>query len=271
MISIAQLQSDPVGRRTFLTKMAEVGLGAAAAVMLAGCGSSNNNSNGVSTAVRSAFPNINGNNDNEVVLNYALTLETLEAYLYVSALNVASGFAVNTPLNPNKAAYSQTVGNGNVNSDLAAAGYLYLVQFAYVEAAHRDFLRAALGSNASPIVPQSGKYKFPTSDGTAGNDLGAILGNIYPLEETGARAYLGAAPYLTDNGTVETAASIYSTECRHSAAIAYILGKDPGPLRNIPGVPSPEQEVASVPASNVFEKFLAPSVVLTAASSAYFV
>jgi hypothetical protein len=145
------------------------------------------------------------------------------------------------------------------------------VQFAYVEAAHRDFLKTVLGSAANPVVPASGQYKFGTSDGTPGSDLGSILTAILPLEETGVRAYLGAAPNIPDNNTLETAASIYSTECRHSAAVEVILGLDPGPARGISGVPQPEQEVATGVATNVFEKFLAPSVVLTAVASTLFV
>lgn len=273
MYEVSTLQIDPQSRRTFMTRMGSAGLGAIAAALLAGCGGSGSSSasaTGVSSAVRAAFPGVSGASDNVVVLNYALTLETLEAYLYMVALNAASGLALTTPLNANASAYVQNVGNGTVASSLAAPGYLYLVQFAYVEAAHRDFLTAALGTNASPVVPADGKYKFATADGTPGTDLGTILSNVYPLEETGTRAYLGALPYLTDNTTAQTAGTIYSTECRHSAALAYILGKDPGPSRSIPGVPTPEQEVASEMAPNIFEKFLAPAVVLTAASSAYF-
>ena len=165
--------------------------------------------------------------------------------------------------------YTQTVPNGSLTT-YAAAGFLYLVQFAYVEAAHRDFLRAALGADASPVTPASGKYKFATASGTPGTDLSTILSNVLPLEETGVRAYLGALPFLTDLPTAQTAGTIYSTECRHSASIEYILGLDPGPARNITGVPQPEQEVQASQAANTFEKFLAPSVVLTAASSAFF-
>ncbi len=263
---------NPADRRTFLQRMTAAGLGVSAAALLAGCGTGNSSSAtiGVSAAVRSAFPGVSGSSDNIVVLNYALTLETLEAYLYLLALNAASGLAPTTPLNVSSSVYAQTVSNGSVSSSLAAAGYLYLVEFAYVEAAHRDFLKNTLGANANPVVPSDGIYKFATSSGTPGSDLGTILANVYPLEETGTRAYLGAVPYITDNNTAQTAATIYSTECRHSAALAYILGMDIGPNRLIPGVPTPEQEVAPEIAPNIFEKFLAPSVVLTAASSAYF-
>ncbi len=269
MLDIEKLRQDPTSRRTFLTRMSAAGLGTVAATMLAGCGGGDSNSNTVSDVVRSAFPNVGGSSDNTVILNYAYSLEILESALYLIALNAASGLALTTPLNSNSSAYTQSVGNGNISSQLAGPGYLYLVQFAYVEAAHRDFLKTVLGGDANPVVPASRNYKFPNGPGT---DLSTILSNVYPLEETGTRAYLGAVPYFTDNTTLQVAGTIYSTECRHSAALAYILGLDPGPRRNIPGVPAGEQEVpgGSTVAANVFEKFLAPSVVLTAASGAYF-
>ena len=284
MFDLEVLKQNALNRRAFLARMSAVGLGTAAVALLEGCGggdsNSNNNPSGggsVSAAVRSAFPNVSGSTDNQVVLNFAYSLEILESYLYLVALNVASGRAALTPLDATlptpgtTGAYTQVVPNGNVAANFAFPGFLYLVQFAYVEAAHRDFLRTVLGPAAAPVVPASGRYKFGTPDGSPGNNLGSILSAILPLEETGTRAYLGAAPYLTDNGTLQVAATIYSTECRHSASVAYILGLDPGPARGIPGVPQPEQEVATGVAANVFEKFLAPSVVLNAVATGLFV
>ncbi len=279
MFDLEVLKQNALDRRAFLARMGAAGLGAAAVALLEGCGgsgSSNSSSGGVSSGVRSAFPNVSGSTDNQVVLNYAYSLEILESYLYLAALNVASGRPVGTPLDatvpaPNTTgAYTQMVLNGTVAPAFAFPGFLYLVQFAYVEAAHRDFLRTVLGAAAAPVVPSSGKYKFGTADGTPGNTLSSILSAVYPLEETGTRAYLGAAPYLTDNATLQVAATIYSTECRHSASVAYILGLDPGPANNIPGVPQPEQQVATGVAANVFEKFLAPSVVLNAVATGFF-
>ena len=277
MLSIEELRSNAVSRRAFLTRMTAAGLGSAAVALLAGCGGDSNG--GVSSATRAAFTAgsvvVPGGTDNEVVLNYALTLETLEADLYRQALNAASGRALTAALDSTAPAagstgsYTQTIGNGGLTTQFASAAFLYLVQFAYVEAAHRDFLRTVLGGAANPITPASGRYKFATTDGTPGTDLSTILSNIVPLEETGVSAYLGAAGYLTDNNTVETAVSIYSTEARHSAALAYLLGRDPGPRTGIAGVPA-QSEVATGVAANVFEKYITPSAVLTAASGAYF-
>lgn len=268
------LRSAP-SRRSFLARMGAAGLGASAISLLSGC-EGDDHSNDLRVVDATNFPGVQGRNINEVVLNYALTLETLEADLYRQALNAASGRALTASLDATApgagttGAYTQTVSNGSVSAALAAPAFLYLVQFAYVEAAHRDFLQAVLGSSARPVLPTSGRYKFATANGQPGADLGSILANVLPLEETGVRAYLGALPYLTDLNTAQAAGTIYSTECRHSASIEYLLGLDPGPARNIVGVPTPEQEVQSSTAANVFEKFLTPPVVLQAASATYF-
>jgi hypothetical protein len=284
MFDLEVLKQNAVSRRAFLTRMSAAGLGAAAIALLEGCGGGDNNSSpgpgtgGVSATVRSAFPGVPGNTDNQVVLNYAYSLEILEAYLYLVGLNVAAGLAPLTPLLPvlptasnPTGSYSLVAQPGSIAANLVTPAFIYLVQFAYAEAAHRDFLQTALGSAAAPVVPASGRYKFGTPDGSPGTTLSSILSALLPLEETGTRAYLGAAPYLTDNNTLQVAASIYSTECRHSASVEYILGLDPGPNRGIAGVPQPEQEVATGVAANVFEKFLAPSVVLNAVATGLFV
>ena len=82
------LLTNPVSRREFLTRLSAAGLGALSLPLLTGCGGGTTNSNGYSNA---AFPGVVGRNLSEVVLNYALTLEILEADLYRQALNRASG------------------------------------------------------------------------------------------------------------------------------------------------------------------------------------
>ena len=120
--------NDPVSRRAFLARMSAAGLGVAATALLAGCGG-NYSSAGPSAPTGPGpgpspffdpknFPGIPGQNENLVVLNYALTLETLEADLYRQALNIAAGKDVATPLPADGgASYTQAVGNGSVSPD----------------------------------------------------------------------------------------------------------------------------------------------------------
>ena len=234
MKTFDQIKNNPVNRRAFLQRMGAAGLGVAAIALLDGCGGGNDGPiNGGGTPTTGSFPvKLPGRNTNEQVLNFALTLEILEADLYRQALNLAVGRPLTDPLQSSPDAYAAPrIAAGNVTS--GAAAFAYLRDFAFVEAAHRDFLTAALQNSGAPVVQRNPKgYTFGPLAPPANPTLADLLTSIYPLEEEGVSAYLGAAPLLTDLGLLQTAASIYSTEARHSAAIAYILRKDTGPAQS---------------------------------------
>jgi hypothetical protein len=210
------------------------------------------------------FAAIPGNSINEKVLNFALTLEILESDLYRQALNAASGLPKDYALNSNPKVYALKQGGGGLSETQTQIGYLYLKQFAYVEAAHRDFLIAAItAAGFTPTTANPGGYAFPSHPLS---NIKSLLTAILPLEETGTRAYLGALPYLTDLGLATVAGGIYSTECRHSAAVSTTLNVPAGPTRQS----SDKEVVPNPPAGNTFEPYLSPSTVL-AAASVYFV
>ncbi len=257
---------DAVSRRTFLTRMAAAGLGTAAAALIAGCGGSSSSGGGTtpagglnSFADPKNFPGIPGQNENVVVLNYALTLETLEADIYRQVLNIAANQPITAPLPADGgASFTQAVGNGGLDPALAAVGFLYLQQYSAVEAAHRDFLRTAItAAGASPVPANPNGYNIGLG---AGTDLKTLLTLIRTVEETGVTAYLGAAGFLTDANLVQIASSIYSTEARHSAGINYVLGLPTGPSGDIAGSAQPVKDVAA----NEFEYALSPKAVLAA-------
>ncbi len=275
-----ELLHSPLERRAFLSRMSAAGLGAAATALLggtllAGCGGSNDNGGPVVPNPSPSptpggfdqqnFPGIIGSNYNQLVLNYALSLEILEADLYRQALNKASGKPLNAPLNPDFESYRLAIPVGGLSpasGQAASDAFLFLKQFTFVEAAHRDFLRAAIrGAGFTPQPANPGGYRFPGNN--PGNDLNAILSNILPLEETGVRAYLGALPFLTDLGLAQTAGTIFSTEARHSAVINDAVGKDPGPYP----LPGDQRVTPNYPSQNTFEYFLAPNVVLQRVST----
>lgn len=266
-----EVMRTPHSRRAFLARMSAAGLGVAATsllggTLLTGCGGGNG---GIPGPAGNVYPAAFGAGDIRI-LNYALTLERLEADLYRQALNVATRKAIGAPLaaiGNARATYlnGNSVPAGGLSGGVAAAGLLYLVQFAYVEAAHRDFLIAAItGNGGTPVSANPGGYRFP---GGPGSDLRTILTNIIPLEETGTRAYLGAVPDFASNTFLQVAGTISSTESRHSAAIRYLVNaSDVGPSRM-----SGDREVTSNPPSEeTFEKFLTVQEVLSAASRTYF-
>lgn len=261
--------NDPVSRRAFMARMTAAGLGTAAAMLLAGCGNGDdNNSNVIPNA---NFPGIPGRTVTEVVLNYALTLEILEADLYRQALNKATGRALTENLAANSSAYTLTVSGGGLADPQAA--FAYLREFAFVEAAHRDFLTTAIqASGGTPVTRRTAGYKFTTADGSAGNDLRVILANILPLEETGVRAYLGAAGFmafntLADKQLVATAVAIHSTEARHSSIIDYLLEPtgNPGPefLTGDRRV-TDRANAENTPSEDTFQYYLDPPTVIAA-------
>jgi hypothetical protein len=174
------------------------------------------------------FPGIPGHGETQKALNYALALETLEADIYRQALNLASGKSADTPLPEDTSSYTQTVPNGSLTDFNAGLAYAYLGEFAAVEAAHRDFLRTAIASmNFTPVAPNPGGYSVDFGAG----DLRSILMLLRNVEETGVRAYLGAAQFITQRSLIQTAASIYSTEARHAAVINLLLALPVGPSR----------------------------------------
>ncbi len=229
------LLHDPVSRRVFLARMTAAGLGTAAAALLAGCGGGGSNNSGGSVlnptsgttfADSANFPGVPGQTEDLVVLNFALTLETLEADLYRQALNVAAGQPIGAPLPATSAsAYTLTAPTGTLTAQQAAAGFAYLQQYAYVEAAHRDFLRGFIPTLGGTPVPANPKGYSAASAGLApGATLQQLLNVILIAEETGVSAYLGAAGFLTVPLLVQAASTIYSTESRHSATINLALG-----------------------------------------------
>lgn len=131
------------------------------------------------------------------ILQYALTLEHLEAAFYAEGL---SKFSAN---------------------DFASGGEQYALfrQIADHEATHVKTLEAVLGDKATKAC----NYSFPYTDVSSFRALAQVL------EGVGVSAYLGAAHSLTDPELVTAAGSILTVEARHAAWLATTNGEDPWP------------------------------------------
>jgi hypothetical protein len=152
------------------------------------------------------------------ILNYALTLEYLEAAFYAAA--VASGALVD----PTVAAFAKTV-----------AGH---------EAAHVTALKEVLGKAA---------VKSPTFDfGTTVTNQDQFKATAQVLEDTGVAAYAGQAPYIFTKAVVPAALGIHSVEARHAAWIRFINGQPPAP--EIVDKPKTEKAVLKAVAGTGFIK-----------------
>jgi len=128
------------------------------------------------------------------ILNYALTLEYLEAEFYARA-RAGAGLRGET------ARFARVAGAH--------------------EAAHVAALRKVLGSAA---------VAKPTFDfGGAVQSQAAFQTTAMAVEDLGVSAYAGQGPRLKQVAVVEAALAIHSVEARHAAWIRNILGKNPAP------------------------------------------
>ncbi len=184
-------------RSTFLRNGALAGAGVIAGASIFG----------LPTAASAAISTRPSDRNDLRILNYALTLEYLEAAFYQAAVE-QNAFASEE-----------------------------LKQFAIVVGKHEDdhvaFLKKALGRRA---------VKAPKLDMSA---VGTAISpeNFGPtamaLEDTGVQAYAGQGPNIKNRAYVKAALSIHSVEARHAAWIRVLLGgAAPGAARK--AYPAPQ-------------------------------
>ena len=69
----------------------------------------------------------------------------------------------------------------------------------------------------------------------------------------------------------QTQRHIYSTEARHSASLAYLIGKDPGPTPGTAATTDLSVTGTTYPHQNTFEYYSTPADVLAKVTAAYFI
>lgn len=153
----------------------------ASAVVLAAMGGS------FATLVEAAPPL----DDDLQILNYALTLEHLEA-----------------------AAYKAINGAGVLTGRAAT----YFQSFGQHEADHVSALIAAVRQlGGTPVQPAT--YNFSSVP----KDQAGIVAFFQTVEAVGASAYLGAAPSIKNFDLLEAALSIHAVEAEHASALADLV------------------------------------------------
>lgn len=174
---------------------------------------------------KKAYAGVKGVNDTLFdILNYALTLEYLEAEFYATA--VSKG----TSLIP------------------AGAAANAIQTIADHEAAHVNFLKTAITQAGGTAVSKP-SFDFSAGKGSGTgpfkdvfNDYALFLAVAQTFEDTGVRAYKGRAAEIVKGGDYLTAAlNIHSVEARHASHIRqmrkangfgdvkpWITGKDSG-------------------------------------------
>lgn len=192
--ALEELSSDPSSRKRFLKMAGGAGAAGAFSMFLAACGgssSSSSNSSSSSTPMKSS----SGHAGDLKILNYALTLEYLEAAFYkdVVAANLFKGSQQAT-----------------------------IKMFGDQEQQHVAALTATIKKLGGTPAAKP-KTKFPLKDAMSVLKLAATVENL------GAAAYLGQAPKIQSKDVLAAALSIHTVEGRHAAALNTLLGKSPTP------------------------------------------
>ena len=186
-------------RRSLLGKSAVVGGGAALALAAVP---------GFRASAQDSTPAADGleadpyfENDGIAVLNYALTLEHLEATLYREALATftAADFA----------------------SDGTTTVYDLLTVIGQHEAAHVEALTATISDLGGEPVAEA-TYDFGYTDAPS------FLATAAAIENVGVSAYAGAAPSVAvlAPSLVATALGIHSVEARHASFVAALINDE---------------------------------------------
>ena len=192
--AVTRLARDPVSRRRFF---ALTGGTTAAGALLVACGdddeetaTSTTSSSTTDEEMTSQF----GEGDLGIV-NYALTLEYLEAAFYADV----------------------------AKSGLFKGDDLALIeQIGQAEQEHVDALSATAKKLGGPVA-EAPKATFPLDDAKSVLELAATVENL------GAAAYLGAAAMIEDPEILAAALSIHSVEGRHAAVLNVLTGQEPTP------------------------------------------
>lgn len=132
------------------------------------------------------------------VLNFALTLEFLEADLY-----------------------NTIVGAGVIKNETFLK---YVKMFQEHENAHAAALPAAVTAAGGTPVQKRAKYNYAAFD--VSTELKAMQ-VLAAVEEVGVGAYQGAAGFIKDKGILTTAVAIHGVEAEHTGSLHHLLGLKP--------------------------------------------
>lgn len=190
--------SDETNRRNFLKYAGIVGVGSTLALAGVACGGAEETPDSAPGETPTPSQTDQGKNPDIDILNYALTLELLEAEFYRQGLA------------------------GNV---LSGRERQLVEPIAQHEQAHVDALTETI-SQLGGTPAEKPTFQFP--DGTF-SDKATFLKTASTFEELGVTAYHGQVTKITSPEVLSAAASIAGVESRHAAILATLMDGKPFP------------------------------------------
>jgi rubrerythrin len=198
MTAVQELAADHTSRKRFLRMVGGAGATGALGVLLAACG--DDDKDGTTAAATPAKGAAGGD---LAIVNYALTLEYLEAAFYAQVLE--SGVITDKKI-----------------GELAK-------KFGDTEQQHVDALIGTVKQlGGKPAAKPKTAFEAVIDGGPK-----MILETAATVENLGAAAYLAQAPKIQNKDILAAALSIPSVEARHAAALNQLIGagfRGSGPL-----------------------------------------
>jgi rubrerythrin len=191
--ALRELADDPSSRKRFFKMLGGAGAVSAFSVALAACGDDKKKT--ASTAAPVAKSSDDSNKSDLEILNYALTLEFLEADFY-----------------------SKVIASGLVTDRKVVS---IAKKFGSTEQEHVDALTATIKKlGGKPVAAPKSNFG-PTLD----KGLKTVLETAATVENLGAAAYLGQAGNIKNKEVLAAALAIHTVEARHAAALNILVGR----------------------------------------------
>ncbi len=190
--ALDELTKDPSSRKRFLSMVGGAGAAGALAVFMAACGGDDDENTSAGTSDNKQSEG--GNARDLEIVNYALTLEYLEAAFYADVLK--SGVVTDKAVGE----AAKRIGQN--------------------EQEHVDALLATAKKLGKPAPKPKTNFQSVIEGGEK-----KVLETAATVENLGAAAYLGQAGRIKSKEILAAALAIHTVEARHAAALNKIVGK----------------------------------------------